>query len=275
MEMELTLSGFLLFVLLGCAVGFLAGLFGIGGGVVMVPLLIFTYGHLGVPSNVLTHIAIATSLLVIFFASLSSAYQHSKQRTIDWHASLILGLSSAVVAFGMAKVATHLSGQSLRMAFALMALIVAVRMFAEKGVKEEKAVDSPPMKIPPLILIGVTAGLVSSLAGVGGGAVTIPMMYYILKMPIKRAIGTSSATIVITVLFSVSGYILHGMSRTDLPSWCFGFVDVPRGAALAIGSLLMARVGAYVSFRTKPYALRKLYALFLFAMAVYLLFFKH
>ena len=270
--MGLSLLGFLLFVVLGCAVGFLAGLFGIGGGVVMVPLLVFTYGHLGVSPNVLTHIAIATSLLAIFFASLSSAYQHGKQRTIDWHAALVLGLSSAVVAFGMAKVATHLSGQSLRIAFALIALIVAVRMFIEKGVKEEKAVDSPPMKILPFILIGVTAGLVSSLAGVGGGAVTIPMMYYILKMPIKRTIGTSSATIVITVLFSVSGYILHGIGRPDLPPWCLGFVDLPRGAALAIGSLLTARVGAYVSFRTHPYALRKLYALFLFAMSVYLLF---
>lgn len=274
--MELTLSGFLLFVLLGCAVGFLAGLFGIGGGVLMVPLLIFTYGHLGVSANVSTHIAIATSLLVIFFASLSSAYQHGKQKTIDWHASLILGLSSAVVAFGMAKVATHLSGHYLRIAFAVTALVMAIRMFTEKGLQEKnKPETSPPLKLPRLVLIGVTAGLVSSLAGVGGGAVTIPMMYYILKMPIKRAIGTSSATIVITVVFSVSGYILHGINRPDLPSWCFGFVDVPRAAALAIGSLLMARVGAYVSFRTQPYALRKLYALFLFTMSVYLLFFKH
>ncbi len=273
--MALTLPGLLLFVFLGCLTGSLAGLFGIGGGVLMVPLLIFTYGHLDVPATVSTHIAIATSLLVIFFASLSSAYQHGKQKTIDWRASLVLGLSSAVVAFGMAKFATHLSGQYLRIAFSLMALLVAIRMFTEKGLQQEKKADvSPPMKPLPLVTIGVTAGVVSSLAGVGGGAVTIPMMYYILKMPIKRAIGTSSATIVITVLFSVSGYILHGISRSDLPSWCFGFVDLPRAAALAIGSMLTARAGAYVSFRTQPRRLRKLYALFLFVLSVYLLFLK-
>jgi uncharacterized membrane protein YfcA len=90
-------------------------------------------------------------------------------------------------------------------------------------------------------------------------------------MPLKLAIGTSSAAIFITAAFSVVGYILNGMGRAGLPPWNLGFVDLQRGAALAIGSLLMARVGASVSFRTHPYRLRKLFALFVIGVSVYML----
>jgi len=272
--MDLTLAGFLLFVIWGCLVGFLAGLFGIGGGALIVPLLIFSYERLGVPSTVSTHIAISTSLLVIFFASLTSAYQHGKQENIHWRAALILGLSSAFIAFGMTKVATHLRGHHLRMAFAIVIISVAVRMFFERELKDRKAEYPSRLKGAPLVGIGFTAGVVSSLAGVGGAGVTIPMMYYLMKMPLKLVIGTSSATIVITALFSVVGYIVNGLGHKDLPSWCFGFVDLPRGGALALGSLLMARVGAYVSFKTQPYRLRKMYALFLLIISVSILFFR-
>jgi uncharacterized membrane protein YfcA len=97
------------------------------------------------------------------------------------------------------------------------------------------------------------------------------MMYYFLDMPLKLAIGTSSATIVITALFSVVGYILNGMGRADLPEWSLGFVDLQRGVALVVGTLLMARVGAYVSFRTHPFRLKKLFALFIILISIYML----
>jgi uncharacterized membrane protein YfcA len=96
------------------------------------------------------------------------------------------------------------------------------------------------------------------------------MMYYVLKMPLKLAIGTSSAAIVITALFSVAGYIVHGMGHAGLPLWSLGFVDLRRGAALAVGTLLMARVGAYVSFRTHPRRLRKCFAFFIIAVSIYM-----
>lgn len=266
---------FLLFVFWGCLVGFLAGLFGIGGGGLIVPLLIFSYEHSGVSSSVLTHIAISTSLFVIFFASLTSAYQHNKQDNVDWRAAFALGFSSALSAFATARLAVALNGQCLRLAFAIITVIVAVRMLTEGKQPSEKNLD-PVSKSSRISLagIGLTAGVVSALAGVGGGGITIPMMYYFLKMPLKLAIGTSSATMVITALFSVGGYILHGIGRTDLPPWSFGFVDFQRGTALVIGSLLMARIGAYVSFKTHPYHLRRLFALFLISISVYLIIFK-
>jgi len=273
--MDLTLISFLLFFLWGCLVGFLAGLFGIGGGALIVPILILTYEHSGVPTTVLTHIALGTSLLVVFFASLTSAYQHRRQKNIHWRAALILGLSSALTAFGIARMATHLRGQHLQTAFAIVIISVAIRMLLERGLTDREGTDyTSKGKGLPLVAVGFTAGIISSLAGVGGAGITIPMMYYLLRMPLKLVIGTSSATIVITAFFSVIGYIMSGWGHGDLPSWCFGFVDLPRGIALIIGSLVMARIGAYVSFRTQPQRLRRMYALFLIIVSVYILFFK-
>ncbi len=268
----MVLIDFLLFLLVGCVVGFLAGLFGVGGGFVMVPILILSYEHYGFSPSVLTHIAIGTSLFVVLFASISSAYQHSKQKNIDWRSVLIIGFSSAVTAFATARLAAGLSGKHLQVAFALIVGMAALRMLTESQTKAQKKLQmmSRPSAFG-LVGVGLSAGIVSALAGIGGGVFTIPVMYYFLNMPLKMAIGTSSATIFITAFFSVLGYILNGMGRPGLPEWNLGFVDLQRGIALAIGTLLLARVGAYVSFKTHPYRLGKLFALFVILISIYIL----
>jgi len=266
---------FLVFVLWGGLIGFLAGFFGIGGGGFVVPLLILSYGHMGVSPSVLTHIAMATSLFVIFFASLTSAYQQNKQHNIHWRTSIIVGLSSALTAVGAARLALFLSGRLLRIGFALIAMMAAAKIFTETASQDERRVESTSPADPAhLAGIGFTVGVVSALAGVGGGGISIPMMYYFLKMPMRLAIGTSSATMVITALFGVGGYIISGIGHLDLPGWCIGFIDFHRGIALVIGSLFTARIGAYVSFRTRPYLLRRLFALFLTFVSIYIIFVK-
>jgi uncharacterized membrane protein YfcA len=268
----MTLLEFLLFVVIGCVVGFFAGLFGVGGGFIMVPILILSYEFSGLSPSVLTHIAIGTSLFVVLFASVASAYQHSKQKNVDWRSVFIIGFSSAVTAFATARLAAGLSGRHLRIAFAIIVGLAAIRMLTESRTQAQKKIDflSKP-GIPGLVGVGLAAGIVAALAGVGGGVVTIPMMYYFLNMPLKLAIGTSSATIVITALFSVAGYILNGLGRAGLPGWSIGFVDLQHGTALAMGTILMARVGAYVSFKTHPFLLRKLFALFVIFISIYIL----
>jgi uncharacterized membrane protein YfcA len=268
----MNLPEFLLFVVIGCGVGFLAGLFGIGGGFIMVPILIFNYEHTGVSPTVLTHMAIGTSLFVVLFSSLSSSYQQSRQKNVDWRTVFVIGLSSVVTAFATARLAAALSGRHLRIAFALIVITAAIRMLTESISEAQKKIEfsSRPSTIG-LILTGFAAGIVSALAGIGGGVFTIPVMYYLLKMPLKLAIGTSSAAIFITALFSVIGYVINGMGLPDLPAGSLGYVDLQRGIALSIGTFLLARVGAYVSFRTHPYRLRKLFALFVIFVASYLL----
>ena len=273
--MNFTVINFLVFTVWGTLIGFLAGLFGVGGGGLIVPVLIFSYAHSGVSPTVSTHIAIATSLFVVFFASLTSAYQHRKQHNIHWRASLVLGLSSALTAMAAVRLAVFLSGRQLRIAFALIIVMLAVKIFTESPSQDEKRLEPPShLNLAHLVGIGFTAGVISALAGVGGGGITITLMYYFLKMPIKLAIGTSSAAMVITALFGVTGYIVSGMGHIDLPPWSFGFIDFQRGIALVAGVLLTARVGAYVSFRAHPYYLRKFFALFLISVSIYIIFVK-
>lgn len=269
---DMTLVEFLIFVTVGCGVGFLAGLFGVGGGFVMVPILIFSYEHSGFSPTVLTHMAIGTSLFVVVFASIASAYQHRKQRNMDWRSVLMIGFSSALTAFVTTRLAAALSGRHLQISFALIIIAAAVKMLTESQTLAQKKLEltASPGTIG-LITVGLTGGVVSALAGIGGGVFIIPLMYNFLKMPLKLAIGTSSATVVITALFSVAGYILNGLGRTGLPEWSLGFIDLQRGVALAVGTVLLARVGAYVSFRTHPYRLRKLFAVFVILISIYLL----
>jgi uncharacterized membrane protein YfcA len=240
----MTIAEFVLFVLIGCGVGFLAGLFGVGGGFIMIPALILGYEYSGVPSSILTHLAIGTSLFVVIFSGMTSAYQQTKQRNIDWQAVFIIGFSSALTAFASTRLTASMSGRHLRIAFAIIVIAASLQMLLESQAKAERklVMTSPPSKLG-LLVIGITAGVVSAFAGIGGGLFTIPMMYNFLNYPLKLAIGTSSATIVITAFFS----------------------------ALAIGSILLARVGAYVSYRTHPDRLKKLFAIFVILMALYLL----
>jgi uncharacterized membrane protein YfcA len=199
-----------------------------------------------------------------------SAYQHHKQHNIYWPAVFAIGLSSALTAFGTARLAAGLSGTStgcLRSSSSQRGFECSLK--AKR--RHKKNWNCYRTRAPQSDGIGLASGVVSALAGVGGGVITIPMMYYFLKMPFKLTIGTSSATVIITAFFSVAGYILSGMNRVDLPDWSLGFVDLQRGIALIIGTLLLARVGAYVSFRTPPYRLRIMFALFIISLSVYML----
>ncbi len=269
---DMTLIIFFIFVVVGCGVGFLAGLFGVGGGFIMVPILILSYEHLGFSPSVLTHMAIGTSLFVVLFASVTSAYQHSRQKNVDWRAVFILGFSSSITAFFTARLAAGLSGKQLQIAFALIVGMAALRMLTEPEKMAEKKIGISSKPNPySLGGVGLCAGVVSALAGIGGGVFTIPMMYYFLKMPLKIAIGTSSAAIFITAFFSVIGYIVNGIGRSGLAEWNLGFVDLQRGLALAIGTLFLARKGARASFKMNPHRLRKLFALFVIFIAIYLI----
>jgi len=145
-------------------------------------------------------------------------------------------------------------------------------MFTESQMEAQKKLEIPSNPNPfGLAGIGLAAGVFSALAGVGGGIVIIPMMYNLFNYPLKVAIGTSSATIVITAFFSLVGYFVNGLGRMDLPRFALGFVDLWHGAALAIGSLFFARVGAYVSYRTHPFRLRKIFVVFVLSVSIYLL----
>jgi uncharacterized membrane protein YfcA len=261
-----------LLLLAGCLSGFLAGFFGVGGGIILVPILLYFFQSIHLSSLVSTHLAFGTSLLIVMFASLSSAIQYARNGHVVWKAVLSIGLASVVGGLLGAFIAGGLEGKVLRQIFAVVVLLSAVHLFAET--RKPKIEEMPPLRTPPLAGTGFLVGIVSSLAGVGGGVLSIPIMHSILKFPLKKALGTSSATIVITALAAGTGYVLKGWGNSLLPAaGTLGYVDWLHAVPLIAGSIPLAAVGAQVANKTKVSLLKRIFAVFLLVIAFRMLFF--
>ena len=257
--------------LAGCVTGFLAGLFGVGGGIILVPTLLWYFSEHQVSSLVATHLALGTSLLVVTFTSLSSSIRYSRNGHIIGRAVLFIGLASIVGAFLGSGVAASLQGRTLQEIFGGVVGVSAIRLLLEGGKTDPS--QSPDVTPKYLLLTGLITGLVSSLAGVGGGVLSIPIMYHLLSFPLKKAIGTSSATIVVTALAAVAGYIFRGWGNPLLPGNTLGFVDYLHAAPLIVGSLPFAILGAKQAHLMQVHTLRKVFAVFLMVVAIRILMF--
>lgn len=257
---------FLVLLVAGGVSGFLAGFFGVGGGVVLVPILIAFFQATGVSSLVATHLAMGTSLFVIVFASSSSAFQYSRNRHVIWKAVLFLGIGSLVGGFGGGSLAGELSARSLQRIFALVVVFAAIRLLSDP--KKAKGDPEPVLAVHWLVLGGCGVGLVSALAGVGGGIFSIPLMYSMLHFPMKKALGTSSAAIVITAAASAASYALQGWGNPLLPGMTAGYVDVLHAVPVILGTLPAAAVGATVANNSRSAVLRRIFSTFLFIIAL-------
>jgi hypothetical protein len=252
-------------LLAGCVSGFLAGFFGVGGGIILVPFLLVYFELIGVSSLVATHLSFGTSLFVIIFASLSSAYQYSRNDYIIWKAVFIIGLGSIVGAGIGSMIAGGLEGKTLQRFFAVIVVIAVVRLLSEQ--RRPKGEREPILGIPGLAGTGLVVGVLSSLAGIGGGIFSIPIMYTLLHFSMKRALGTSSATIVITAVAGAVGYAVRGLGNPLLPSGTVGYVDFVHALPLIVGTIPLATVGARVASRTKSSTLRQVFAALLLIVA--------
>lgn len=256
----------IILLVIGCIVGFLAGFFGVGGGVILVPVLLFFFATQNIDAKIITHLAMGTSLFIVIFASFSSALKHKKQGNVFWKGVLFIGISSIISAAIGTIIAASIPGEVLRKFFALAVLTVSLRLFFEKT-KTEANGDFSPNRFR-LVIIGVTVGFLSALTGIGGGVFSIPLMYFLANFPIKRAIGTSSATVIITAFTAVIGYALNGYGNVHLPAYTIGFVDYLHAIPLIIGTVIMGPFGAAAANKTSSLMLRRLFATYLFINSI-------
>jgi uncharacterized membrane protein YfcA len=265
------IAGLLLLLLIGCIAGFLAGFFDVEVGIILVPLLLYYFLSLGISSLVATHLTFGTCLLTVIFASLLGAYEHSQKRHVLWRAVLLISAGSVIGVLIGTDIAAGLQGRSLQRIFAIVAVYAAIRLLAEP----KRPKENPQLKSSPAVLglIGLIAGLVSPLAGVGCGVFSIPMMNYFAKFPLKKALGTSSAAAVIIAIVSTTGYIVKGWENPLLPPHTWGFVDYFSAAPIVVGTLPFIQLGASAAQRDKFQILRKGCAVFLLAAAMKMAFF--
>ena len=254
-----------LYLLLGSAVGILAGLLGVGGGLIIVPILAVIFAAQGMPADIIMHLALGTSLASIVATSLSSAYSHHKKQAVLWNRALKLtpGILTGAVCGGV--VASYLTTDILKPAFATFELMVAAYMIWGGRV-------SPHNTTPSFLnfsLSGGIIGLVSSLVGIGGGTMTVPWLSW-HGSSIHKAIATSAAVGFPIALGGSLSYLLAGWNYPHLPAYSSGFIYLPALAGIIISSIIFAPVGAAWAHQLEVKKLKNIFALLLICMAIYL-----
>lgn len=248
---------------LGLATGFVAGLLGVGGGLLMVPALIWAYAQQGFAPQYNIHLALATSLAVIVPTALSSLRAHHAHGAVDWQAVRRIAPGILLGTLAGSLVAAKLSDGGLKIFFTVFLFYAATQMLL--GFKPPASRQMPGWA--GMTLAGSVIGLVSSWVGIGGGTLSVPFLTW-CNAGLRRAIGTSSAIGLPIALAGTIGYVFSGLSVSNLPSASIGFVYFPAFVALAAGTWLTAPFGARATHRLPVNSLKRIFAGLLYLIAV-------
>jgi hypothetical protein len=267
-EIYLILAG------IGVFAGVMAGLLGVGGGVIIVPALVTIYSHYFTDNPYIVQTSIATSLFTIIFTAISSAYRQSKHGNVLWIHALLIGLSSSLAVFLFSKIALSLPGDTLKKVFAIVVILISAKMLTERK-KNNQAEGEEPAKINKALspVTGVLGGAVAAFTGLGGGLFLVPMMHYFQKIPIKKSIGTSSAAIIITSISGVLSYLINMPANAQKMNYSIGMVDTVSAIPIIVASIPSAQLGVYLNKRLHQNYLTKIFGAFLLIMAVKMFFF--
>ena len=247
----------------GVVVGFLAGLFGMGGGAIIIPALLFVFGQHHFDPATIAHQAVATSLGCILLGSISSLREHHAHGAVEWR--IVRSLTPGIVAGGLLGplIVAHLSGRSVRVAFMAFLIYTSINMLRPRPPAPGRDLPGPA----GMLLAGTALGGISAMVGVGGAAISVPFMVW-CNVRMHAAIGTSSALGFPIALAGVAGYIISGWGKTGLAPHSLGYVHLPSMLVLSAMSMLVAPLGARVAHRLPVSSLRKWFALLLIAITL-------
>lgn len=250
-------------LLLGALAGITAGLFGLGGGTVIVPILAWMLALQGIPEELIMLMAIATSLATVMFTSISSVLAHHKRGYVLWDKVLYISYGIVIgVAVG-AFIAEHISSEHLRWMFAGFLVYVAMQILFQIDTNLLGETEETPLLD---YIVGIVIGAVSSILGTGGGTLTVPYLVH-RKVPVKNAVAVSSACgFPIAISASIS-YILLGMDNQNLPEGSFGYIYLPAFFGIALCSVFTAPIGARLAHVLPAEKLKRYFACLLFLFA--------
>jgi len=264
--MDLQLHVILELATLGICTGFLAGLLGIGGGMIMVPFLTILLSNKGVSADLAVKMAIATSMATIIFTSISSVRAHHKRGAVRW--DLVKGLAPGIVlgsAIASVGVFAMLKGASLAIFFGLFVGFSATQMFLDKK-------PAPSRQMPGFggqLAAGGVIGFLSGLVGAGGGFISVPFMAW-CNIAIHNAVATSAALGFPIAVANVAGYVVSGLNVENLPTGAFGYIWVPALVVIAACSFFMAPLGAKAAHSLPVKKLKRIFASILYLLAAYM-----
>ncbi len=257
----------LIYVVLGSFVGFLAGLFGIGGGGIMVPLLTTMFVIQGFPTEHTVHAALATSMAAIIFTSISSLRAHHRLGGVIWPVVAKIAPGIIIGTFGFAYIASWIPPQPLAIFFVAFMFYVSARMFMNIKPK-------PSRELPGTIGLsaaGTGIGGISALVAIGGGSLTVPFLTW-CNVNIQKAIGTSSAVGFPIAVAGSLGYFAGGLNVEGLPDYSLGYIYLPAVLVITFVSVLMAPYGAKLAHKLPVATLKKLFAVMLMLLCAMMLY---
>ncbi len=256
----------LAYILLGAIAGFLGGLFGIGGGAILVPVLLFLFEAQRFPTPDLMHLALGTSMATILFTSVSSAYKHHRHGAVNWRVVRIISPGILICTSLGALSAVNVSPKFLGIFFSLFVYFAAALILLDA----KPTASRPLPSATGMTMVGIFTGWLSTLVSIGGGTVVVPFLVW-CNVALRNAIGTSAAVGFTVAIGGTLGYIVIGSSNTGMPAHSLGFVYLPALLWVALASVLTAPLGAQAAHRMKVWLLRKLFAVMLIALATVLL----
>lgn len=258
---------FLLFLLVGAIAGVLAGLLGVGGGLVIVPMLTFAFTIEGVPHEHILHMALGTSLATIIFTAISSLGAHHRRGAVRWPIVSRITPGILVGTFCGSWVASLLSTEFLKVFFSLFLLFVGTQMLLDL---KPKAVRDIP-GTPGMFGAGNVIGIFSSLVGIGGGTLSVPFMLY-HNVPLHTAIGTSAAIGLPIAISGTFGYIVNGYGQAGLPDFSLGYIHLTGLCGVALASFCTAPFGARLAHSLPVKKLKRFFAILLYVVGAKMLF---
>ena len=254
----------LIFGALGILAGLLAGMFGIGGGLIIVPVLIGTFISIGFNDQIIVQLAIGTSISCIIFTGLASANAHRKKNSIDFDSFKPVAIGIIFGSFLGALFAVQIDGLILKLAIAIFVFIIGLDILLNKDFLQ----NILHLK-PKSVFVGSGIGFFSSILGIGGGTFSVPY-FKGSGLDLTTAIGTSAACGVPIAIFGTLGYIFAGVNQNMLPSLSLGYVYMPAVLGVSITSIFSAKYGADIAHYLSQTALKRLMACWFFIISIYM-----
>lgn len=263
----LTIEWILAFLLLGSVVGFVAGLLGVGGGGIMVPLLTLIFLHQGIALDSVIHLALGTSMAAIIFTSISSLRAHQSHGAINWNIVKLMSFGVILGTFIGTFFASNLSSLYLAIFFTLFMAYVAIKLLIKKQIHTENSQISKKN----LFFSASGIGAISALVSIGGGSLTVP--YLVSKgINVKKAIGISAAIGLPISVTGTLGYLINGWNTNLGYDYTVGFIYLPAVFLISITSIFTAPYGAKLAQKLPVDVLKKVFALLLILLSVKMLF---
>lgn len=262
------MADFIAYLLLGGIAGLLAGMLGVGGGLVIVPVLAWLFYHAGMAPDVVMHLAIGTSLATIVLTSLSSILAHHRRGAVLWGVFRRMTPGILVGAALGAVLADRLPSDTLRLIFGIFELGVALQMglnlrpAAHRGLPGKWGMSG----------VGSLIGLVSAVVGIGGGTMTVPFLQW-SNVAMRQAVATSAACGLPIAVAGAMGFIVTGWNAPVLPPWSSGYLYWPAFVGIVVASMMFAPLGAQLAHRLPGAVLKRFFALFLALLGLRMLWF--